>query len=44
MGTPLPRPEEGGISHYRAFRDNVLVSLIHARLTIVRYLGLRRWL
>ncbi len=37
-------PEEGGISHYRAFRDNVLVSLIHARLTIVRYLGLRRWL
>lgn len=36
--------EEGGISHYRAFRDNVLVSLMHARLTIVRYLGLSRWL
>jgi len=35
--------EEGGISHYRAFWDNVLVSLLHARLTIVRYLGLSRW-
>jgi glycosyltransferase involved in cell wall biosynthesis len=36
--------EEGGISHYRAFWDNLLVSLLHARLTIVRYLGLSRWL
>ena len=36
--------EEGGISHYRAFRDNLLISLLHARLTIVRYTGLWRWL
>lgn len=36
--------EEGGISHYRAFWDNFLVSLLHARLTIVRYTGLSRWL
>ncbi len=36
--------EEGGVSHYRAFRDNLLVSALHARLTMVRYLGLRRWL
>lgn len=34
--------EEGGVSHYRAFRDNVLVSIMHARLCIVRYLGFWR--
>ena len=35
---------EGGVSHYRAFRDNVLVALMHARLCILRYLGLYRWM
>ena len=36
--------EEGGVSHFRAFRDNVLISLLHARLCIVRMMGLWRWL
>ena len=35
---------EGGVSHYRAFRDNVLVAMMHARLCILRYLGLYRWM
>ena len=35
---------EGGVSHYRAFRDNLLVSLMHARLCMLRYLGLYRWM
>ncbi len=36
--------EEGGVSHFRAFRDNVLVSIMHARLCILRLLGLYRLL
>jgi len=38
------RPEEGGVSHFRMFRDNVLISLSHARLfttAILRLLTLR---
>lgn len=35
--------EDGGVSHYRAFRDNVLVALLHTRLCILRYTGLWRW-
>lgn len=35
--------EEGGVSHYRAFWDNVLVSVLHAKLCILRYTGLWRW-
>jgi glycosyltransferase involved in cell wall biosynthesis len=37
-------PEEGGVSHFRMFRDNVLISLCHARLftgAILRFLTLR---
>jgi hypothetical protein len=36
--------EEGGVSHFRMFRDNVLISLCHARLfttAILRLLTLR---
>lgn len=35
--------EEGGISHYRAFWDNVAISVLHAKLCILRYSGLWRW-
>jgi glycosyltransferase involved in cell wall biosynthesis len=38
-------PEEGGVSHFRMFRDNILISLCHARLFITavsRVLTLRR--
>ncbi len=35
---------EDGVSHYRAVRDNVLVALMHARLCMLRYLGLYRWM
>ncbi len=38
------RYPEGGISHYRAFADNVLVAVMHARLCIYRYLGFYRWM
>ena len=34
--------EEGGISHFDAFWDNVLISLMHARLCILRMTGLWR--
>lgn len=37
--------EEGGVSHFRLFRDNVLISWMHTRLffgAIARVLGLRR--
>ncbi len=37
-------PEEGGVSHYRAVTDNVLVSVMYARLCILRYTGLWRLL
>jgi len=36
--------EEGGVSHFRAFRDTLAISLLHARLFTVRMLGLWRWL
>ncbi len=36
--------EEGGVSHYRALSDNVLVSVMYARLCILRYTGLWRLL
>ncbi|MEM6957914.1 MAG: glycosyltransferase family 2 protein [Myxococcota bacterium] len=35
--------EEGGISHYRAFWDNVAISLLHTKLCILRFTGLWRW-
>lgn len=36
-------PDEGGVSHYHAVTDNVLVSLMYARLCILRYTGLWRF-
>lgn len=36
--------EDGGISHFRVVHDNVLISLVHARLFTIRMLGLWRWL
>lgn len=33
--------DEGGVSHYRAVHDNVLVSLLYARLVMLRMLGMR---
>jgi glycosyltransferase involved in cell wall biosynthesis len=39
-----PSAEEGGVSHFRMFRDNVLISLCHTRLfttAILRLLTLR---
>lgn len=33
--------DEGGVSHYRAVYDNVLVSLLYARLVMLRMLGMR---
>lgn len=35
--------EEGGVSHYRAFWDNLLISLVHTKLCILRYTGLWRF-
>lgn len=35
---------EGGVSHFRAVHDNVLVSLLYARLVMLRYLGMWRQL
>jgi len=31
--------EEGGVTHFRMFRDNVLISVMHARLVITKVLG-----
>ena len=33
--------DEGGVSHYRAVHDNVLVSLLYGRLVMLRMLGMR---
>jgi glycosyltransferase involved in cell wall biosynthesis len=33
--------DEGGVSHYRAVHDNVLVSLLYGRLVMLRLLGMR---
>jgi len=41
--------EEGGVSHFRVFKDNVLISWMHTRLvairiwrTILRLFGVKR--
>ncbi len=34
------RPEDGGVSHFRMFRDNALISLCHARLFTLAVLRL----
>ncbi|HJK95292.1 MAG TPA: glycosyltransferase family 2 protein, partial [Polyangiaceae bacterium LLY-WYZ-15_(1-7)] len=34
--------EEGGVSHFLAFTDNALVSLLFARLFMLRFLGLSK--
>jgi glycosyltransferase involved in cell wall biosynthesis len=32
--------EDGGVSHFHAFKDNVLISLMHSRLMTMRIMGL----
>lgn len=32
VGIRYPRPEQGGLSHFRPFRDNLWLSWMHARL------------
>ena len=37
-----PTAEEGGVSHYRLFRDNFLMGLLHTRLCVEKVFGLMR--
>ncbi len=44
LPTPVryPRPEDGGISHFRYLRDNTLLTWMHARLLVGSFLRLPR--
>lgn len=35
--------EEGGVSHFRGFRDTIHISWLHTKLCILRFTGLWRW-